>query len=406
MCGRAAQTQKAVMSAATTFGASVQIAEKSYRDRGGTISNDDQAADNEVPVHRDNFNMSPGMDVMVIYQEHGKLQMNHKKWGLITKSGTSNKPLYQTDKDILQLCFANLCFNARSDTLYTKPTFSRLALQGKACIVALDGYFEWKATPLVKGKQPYFVYRNPKQSSGNDTESATDGAPKQPLLVAGLWTRVSTGHIDRPTIESFSLLTTEACPQLSWLHSRMPVCVWEDDLAMKWLTNPSETLKNQLDDAARNKADGFAWHKVTPEMSKLQFRGQEAVAAVKETTQSVKNFFTSKGANKMHSSHTVSLKRLVSEIGVNITKETVKDEHDGNDRGKINAEGNTSSDALDPKKRSLDAISKQTVSISSTKQSTSKAGLSTPLKKVKRDSNPSPGDTKQRSITSFFQQKR
>jgi hypothetical protein len=57
----------------------------------------------------------------------------------------------------------------------------------------------------------------------------------------------------------------------------MPIGIWEEDVAMQWLKNPSETLKNQLDDAARNKADGFAWHKVTPQMNKLQFRGKEAI---------------------------------------------------------------------------------------------------------------------------------
>jgi putative SOS response-associated peptidase YedK len=170
-----------------------------------------------------------------------------------------------------------LCHNARSDTLYAKRTFSRLALQGKTCIVVLDGYFEWNVTPLVKGKQPYFVYRSPTTGSGKDYLCVKGGAPKQPLFMAGLWTRVTTGHVDRPTSESFAVLTTEACSQLSWLHSRMPICIWEEDIAMQWLKNPSETLKNQLDDAARNKADGFAWHKVTPQMNKLQFCGKEAI---------------------------------------------------------------------------------------------------------------------------------
>jgi putative SOS response-associated peptidase YedK len=351
------------------------------------------------------------MDVMVIYQEHDQLQMNHKKWGLITKSGSSSKPLFQTDKDILQMCFANLCYNARSDTLYAKPTFSRLALQGKTCIVVLDGYFEWKVTPLVKGKQPYFVYRNHITASGKGYHCVKDGAPKQPLFMAGLWTRVSTGHVDRPTIESFAVLTTEACPQLSWLHSRMPICIWEKDLAMQWLTNPTETLKNQLDDAARNKADGFAWHKVTPQMNKLQFRGKEAIVPIKETTQSVKSFFTSTMVNNNNNnnnitSRTISLKEVVSEDGMPIRKGSVQDELDGSDEGKIYADKYTSLDSRDPKKRPLDALSKQSIPSPSTKQLIAETSLSSPQKKSKTNSIPTSGDNKQRSITSFFQQKR
>jgi putative SOS response-associated peptidase YedK len=403
MCGRAAQTQQAAMTAANTFGASLTTAaEKHYRGK------DDKDSNFDVPLHRDNFNMSPGMDVMVIYQEHGKLQMNHKKWGLISKSGTTSKPLYQTDKDILQLCFANLCFNARSDTLYAKPTFSRLALQGKTCIVALDGYFEWKATPLVKGKQPYFVYRNQIGEKNNDSEYSRDGTPKYPLLMAGLWTRVSTGHTDRPTIESFSILTTEACPQLSWLHSRMPICVWEDDLANQWLTNPSETLKNQLDDAARKKADGFAWHKVTTQMSKLQFRGKEAIAPIKETVQSVKNFFTSKSVHDKNTLlPTTTCKKLATEDGVkSIEKESIKVElDDGGNRGKINSKGNTLSAPFVTKKRPLDAMSQQNVTSTSNKQSDATMASSTPLKKARTKSHLSPSENKQKSITSFFQPK-
>jgi putative SOS response-associated peptidase YedK len=37
--------------------------------------------------------------------------------------------------------FAGLMYNARTDTLFTKPTFSRLANQGKACVVALVSIF-------------------------------------------------------------------------------------------------------------------------------------------------------------------------------------------------------------------------------------------------------------------------
>ena len=68
--------------------------------------------------------------------------------------------------------FAGLMYNARTDTLFSKPTFSRLAKEGRSCVVALDGYFEWKASPLGGGKgkkQPYFVHR--KRKSNNDDAS-------------------------------------------------------------------------------------------------------------------------------------------------------------------------------------------------------------------------------------------
>jgi putative SOS response-associated peptidase YedK len=126
------------------------------------------------------------------------------RWGLVTKSGSQRNPLPSDSEDSkarMALHFQNLMFNARSDTLFSKPTFSRLLSQSKSCVVALDGYFEWKSSPLAGGKgkkQPYFVHRK-----------VSDATPKQSyLLMAGLWTRVSTGIPEEPTLDTFTMLTT------------------------------------------------------------------------------------------------------------------------------------------------------------------------------------------------------
>jgi putative SOS response-associated peptidase YedK len=354
--------------------------------------------------HRDNFNMSPGMDALVIYMENGKLQMDHKKWGLITKSGTPKHPLYNTDKDIIKMCFANLCFNARSDTLHEKTTFSRLVHQGRTCIVALDGYFEWKATPLIKGKQPYFVYR---QQGSIDQQ-------REPLLIAGLWTRVKTGHEEAPELDSFTILTTESCQQIRWLHHRMPMCMLDIELALEWLAKPSEKLTKRLDDAARNNNDGFSWHKVTPDMSKLQFRGKEAIVKVKETTQSVKSFFLESVSKDGKSSDGIKKekeKKSKNEI------QGVAGESDQTEKAKwshVNeARENQEKDVAtsDSKKRQLLSTTPRSLKRETTPTSekvvqiTPKTlPISNKRAKMKHSSSPAQG-SKQKSITSFFQQK-
>jgi len=217
------------------------------------------------------------------------IRVDRKKWGLVSKSGTSKNPLYASESDLIKLCFSSLCFNARSDTLYSKPTFSKLAHGKRTCIIALDGYFEWKSSPSrLCGKQPYFVYRKQNHSQQHQRQQQ-----RQPLLIAGLWTRVATGLPEAPTLDSFAMLTTEASEQIEWLHHRMPLCVWDTGLAKKWLLSPSEAVKKELDDLARSNKhnDAFAWHKVSPEMGKLTYRSKEAIVEMKETTQSVKNFF-------------------------------------------------------------------------------------------------------------------
>jgi putative SOS response-associated peptidase YedK len=136
---------------------------------------------------RDNFNLSPGHDAVVFtLGQNGAIEMDRKIWGLVPKGGMPSAPLPLGPSKH----FANLMFNARSDTLFSKPTFSRLLNEGKTCVVAFDGFFEWKTDPVGGGKgkkQPYFVFRN---KEGSDH----DNSPRDYLLLAGLWTSVSTGY--------------------------------------------------------------------------------------------------------------------------------------------------------------------------------------------------------------------
>ena len=280
MCGRIAQTLGVV-----------DIAERNFSTPSKPEALATPTRSSACHHSEGNFNLSPGMDCdVMLLNDNGEFKIERKKWGLITKRGTTKKPLYTEESELIKLCFESLCFNARSETLYSKPTFSRLALGGRTCIIAVDGYFEWKSHPIPKmnkTKQPYFVYR--KRQLGQGSEQLRR---KDPLFIAGIWTRVTTGIPDAPELGSFAMLTTDASEQIKWLHHRMPVCIWGIDLAKQWLTQPSEALKKKIDDEARHESNGFCWHRVTPEMSKLSFRSKEAIMEVKETTQSIRHFFS------------------------------------------------------------------------------------------------------------------
>ena len=71
----------------------------------------------------------------------------------------------------------------------------------------------------------------------------------------------------------------------------MPVCVWDTNLALQWLDDPSPKVLEVLDRSALQKADGFDWHPVTTEMSSLKFRDKTAVQPMKITTKSVVSYF-------------------------------------------------------------------------------------------------------------------
>jgi putative SOS response-associated peptidase YedK len=282
MCGRASQTLRAAQEASDLIGASPR---KDANTVDRHLAAKDSGGDDV-----DNYNMCPGMNALVMWKEGGQYQLGRMTWGLLTKNGSKNNPI-PTGKQRMSLHFQNLMFNARSDTLFSKPTFSKLTLQKRSCVVALDGYFEWKKSPLAGGKgkkQPYYVYR---KDCGKDET--------KPLLVAGLWTQVSTGIPDEPTLETFTILTTEPCKQIEWLHDRMPLCLWDKKSCVEWLDDPSAKVLKALDATARQN-EGFGWHMVSTMMGNLKFRERKAIEAIKAPP-SVLSFFSKKGTNSSNS---------------------------------------------------------------------------------------------------------
>jgi putative SOS response-associated peptidase YedK len=207
--------------------------------------------------------------VFVHNHESSSLETSVKVWGLITKPGTKNHPLVEG----MGKHFEALMYNARTDTLMEKATFGKLVNKQQSCIVAVNGWFEWKQE--LKGKkQPYFC----------------TAKNQQYVLFPGLWTTTQTGVGDE-TLTTFTILTTDAAPCLQWLHTRMPVCCWNTDLAHQWLQQPTSTTLQALEaDNVTGSEPALAWHAVTPDMTNLKYRSDKAIQPLKRAT--VTNFFS------------------------------------------------------------------------------------------------------------------
>ncbi len=93
--------------------------------------------------------------------------------------------------------------NARAETVHTKPSFG-VAFRSRRCLVPANGWFEWQR--LGGGKQPYYL-------------ALADGSP---LSFAALWERWGG---DGESVESFTIITTTAAPQLADIHHRQPAIV-------------------------------------------------------------------------------------------------------------------------------------------------------------------------------------
>lgn len=257
--------------------------------------------DHNDPLLICNYNMSPGMEAIIFWCDHHtkEITMGKKVWGLIPRNGTISNPI----PNGMNKHFEGLMFNARSDTLYEKQTFAKLVKSpGKTCIIALNGYFEWKSE--IKGrKQPYYVYHNNNKEVGTTSPDLSSY-----LLIAGLWTSVSTGNKDNPTLDTFCMITTEVCTSLKWLHSRMPVIVHDISLAYQWLLYPSEHIHEMLYQSSSQYVpnDYLNWHAVTPDMTSMKFRTINAIQPLPKM-KTVKSFFTPATPNTTTSSSSPSI---------------------------------------------------------------------------------------------------
>lgn len=137
------------------------------------------------------YNIAPSQNIAVVRHLTGKdfRQLDMLRWGLIPHWAKDIKIGYKM-------------INARGETLTQKPSF-RPAFKKRRCLIAADGFYEWKGTG--KSKQPYYV-------------QIQEGGV---LGFAGLWEYWQGPEGDN--IESCTIITTSPNELVKEVHDRMPV---------------------------------------------------------------------------------------------------------------------------------------------------------------------------------------
>jgi putative SOS response-associated peptidase YedK len=168
-----------------------------------------------------NYNVAPTTTIATVVSRHSEPDDNPTRrvrlmrWGLVppwAKPGAGGAP----DTKGPQL------INARAEKVITSPAF-RSSAKSRRCLVPMDGYYEWQATPGGKTpKTPFFIHR-------------ADG---ELMLMAGLWSvwRNPGGEEGVAPLLSATIVTTDAVGELAEIHDRMPLMVPEQ-LWDRWL-NP------------------------------------------------------------------------------------------------------------------------------------------------------------------------
>ena len=196
--------------------------------------------------------------------ESPQVELQGSHWGLVPAfTAAGSKP------DFFRM------FNARCETVMSKSVFSRLLKhRHQRCLVAVEGFYEWKAEHKVK--QPYYLRLK-----------------DRPLIFAGLCDTWHKGTGDDADLPSCTILTTEVSERLAWLHTRMPVVLPDAAACAQWLTGDVHRAQSLC--APYNGAD-LVWHVVTPYMNKASYQEADCSKPLKRTQMS--SFFsrTSRGA--------------------------------------------------------------------------------------------------------------
>jgi len=213
---------------------------------------------------RPSWNIAPGRPVIAVAISSGtKLPtqaarpvpercLGLYRWGLV--------PPWAKDAS-----FGARTFNARAETVATKPAF-RSAFRSRRAIIPADAFYEWSKAP-GEAHQPYIFER-------------ADGAP---LALAGLW---ETWHAPGPRCEvgevvrSCTILTTQAGQNVGDVHDRAPVVLEPGETLDAWL-DPDITDPNELEPLLRASPAGtLVRHRVGPAIGRAGVDGPALAADI------------------------------------------------------------------------------------------------------------------------------
>jgi putative SOS response-associated peptidase YedK len=140
-----------------------------------------------------NYNVAPTQDVYAVLVDGGVRRLEALHWGLV--------PFWAKDPSV-----GNRMINARAESLATKNAY-RKAFRKHRCIIPADGFYEWKAMPGQKRKQPMYISR-------------PDG---DPMAFAGLWEVWRNPSSPGEELHSCTVITGAANERMAEVHDRMPI---------------------------------------------------------------------------------------------------------------------------------------------------------------------------------------
>jgi putative SOS response-associated peptidase YedK len=155
------------------------------------------------------YNIAPTQNVVALLAgADAAPEWRSLRWGLV--------PFWAKDPAI-----GNRMINARAETITEKPSY-RQPFKRRRCLIAADGFYEWKKT--AAGKIPWYI-------------SLQSGAP---LAFAAIWDSWEKGEGD--ALQSCSIITAPANQFMAELHHRMPVIIGRNTMS-DWLAPDADSAR-------------------------------------------------------------------------------------------------------------------------------------------------------------------
>ena len=153
------------------------------------------------PKFSPKYNIAPSANILTVFQSENNYAVVEMHWGIIppwAKEGQFKRPL----------------INARSETVWEKPSFKNL-VKSNRCIILANSFYEWNRSETPK--QPYRI-----TLKGN-----------QDMAMAGIYQISKKGEMQ------CSIITMQANKVMNTVHDRMPVILSESNFN-NWITSEDQ----------------------------------------------------------------------------------------------------------------------------------------------------------------------
>lgn len=228
-----------------------------------------------------------------------RYKLQAMKWGLVP-SWTKRNPDYGTVMRTI---------NCRDDSLAENRGMWISMKKKKRCIVLCNGFYEWLKKNNGKERIPHYIKRK-------------DG---QLMCFAGLWDVVQYEGEENKNY-TYTVITTEANKQMSFLHDRMPVILEPGSEQIRtWLSPKRFEWSRDLQSLLRPYEGELEIYPVNKDVGKVGNDSPTFIIPIdsKENKRNIANFFSKPGKP----AQTVSqVKKEVKKEEVKETSSQVKDE--------------------------------------------------------------------------------